>query len=898
MATQLPILPVWLAQTRIHAPLPRADVMARPTLLARLRAFSIAHPFTLISAPAGYGKTTLLAEFCRDAVAARPHPDRPAAILPAAWLSLEEEDNDPARFLQAIVASLRCLNPACGATALALLRDLPHPAAQVRQISAALINDILETMPAAFVLALDDLHLIKEPAIFLALDHLIAHSPASLHLLIGARQDPPLALARLRARGQLAELRQVDLRFAADEIACFLNEMQGLALSREALARLEGLSEGWPAGLRLLASSLGRIAAAERSAFIANLRRGDRDIFEFLAREVLDRQEADLRCFLLQTSILAELTPDLCAAVSGRADAGARLEELYRRNLFIVDLRTGGSYRYHALFREFLRRRLALELPEQMQELHRRAAAVGAPDHAIRHWLAAEGWDEAANAIERVGEAWLRQGLLETLAGWLHEVPSAVVEGRPQLLYLLASCAWERGDLDGASAYLRRALAGFEAAGDGEGQGRVLVELANCLVLQAEAESGAALFERALALPLSPLHRMQALMGRAGLEFFRNNLLAAAADFAAASAVMEKSADADVLRRLLSHLSAGYAALPGGKTIMEQILQAARRHFGDQISPARVIIEELTAVLHVWRGELRQAIAAGEMTLAVKERLGGSYPFVGVDAGTIVVDCYAALGQFEQAERYVPRLFEGVRDRGLVEQMRGASLFVVARHYWYQGRMEEVRGMYDRLAARQSPQELAMDGGFRARLRGLLALSEGRFEAAERALAEAVQIEDGERFGALFGSARVLLAYFYTLRDDAEEALAALAPILAEAEQRGMPGLIILYGPAAVPPLRLAVQRGLQADFAARLLRLLAADADPRPLFVPETGETLTAREAEVLALLAGGASNRAIAGQLVIGEGTVKSHVHHILGKLGASSRTEAAARGRRLGR
>lgn len=298
-----------------------------------------------------------------------------------------------------------------------------------------LINDILETLPDPFVLVLDDLHLVSEPAVYTALDYLLERLPPQMHLMAATRHDPPLALARLRGRGALAELRLPDLRFTLDEAAAFLNT-QRLGLSPEDLASLHSRTEGWAVGLRLLADSLNRIPTRSgRSAFITYLAQTDRYVFDFLADEVLSRQSSAVRTFLLETSILPELTPALCQAVTGRADALAILEDLYRRNLFLVAVDDGRwttddgpqttdlirrpssmvrrlssvvhrpIYRYHALFAEFLRRRLTQEMPERLVELHARAAqAETVPARAIAHYLAAQLWEPAAQAMGAVSQ--------------------------------------------------------------------------------------------------------------------------------------------------------------------------------------------------------------------------------------------------------------------------------------------------------------------------------------------------------------------------------------------------------------------------------------------------------------------------------------------------------------
>ena len=372
--------------------------------------------------------------------------------------------------------------------------------------------------------------MIAEPAIYIALDYLLERLPPQMRLVVGARHDPPLALPRLRARGQLAELRVGDLRFTLDETATFLNETLRLGLSPDDLTTLQNRTEGWPVGLRLLAGSLTRIPTpAGRTAFIAHLAQTGRHIFGFLADEVLSRQSPAVRTFLLETSILSELTPALCQAVTGRSDAEAMLEDLDRRSLFIAAVNRPPhtptlphphtSYRYHALFAEFLRRQLAQEMPERAPELHRRAAeAQAAPDHAIGHYLAAEMWEQAAQAIEQVGEQLLHQGLLDTLIGWIRALPTPLREAHPDLAWLLGHCALLKGEFEVAQSLLERVLRDYEAAGDELRGGGALTYLALSALLQADFERASTLIQRALAHPLPPHSRVSLLMGRASLD--------------------------------------------------------------------------------------------------------------------------------------------------------------------------------------------------------------------------------------------------------------------------------------------------------------------------------------------------------------------------------------------
>ncbi len=890
----------WLTQTKLQPPLSRSDVVRRPRLLTALRDALAAHRLILLSAPAGYGKTTLLTDLRFALADSGPPPGRFPIQNRVAWLTLDEGDNDPILFLSYLIAALQRLEPTCGAVALSLLSGLPGSAPRPVQVMGVLINDILETLPDPFVLILDDLHRITEAAVFIALDYLLEHMPPQMRLIIATRYDPPLSLARLRGRGQMAELRLSDLAFRYEETAAFLNDILHLGFSVADLDALQSRTEGWPAGLRLLAGSLERIStAAERTALIASLIHTDRHIFEFLAAEVLERQPPALRTFLLETAVLPELTPHLCEAVTGRRDAEAVLEDLERRNLFLVPLATSTTptYRYHALFAEFLRRRLEREMPERVRELHRRAAEAQTDlFQAVEHYLAAEMWEQAASAIERVGRRLLRRGMLDTLYGWLQVLPESVVEAHPHLLYLVGLCLWGSGRLGAARRWLEGALRGFEGVSDEMGQGCVLADMAVCAFLQADFERSAELFNRALELPLSVHSRIQSLMGRAGLMLIWERWSQAMADFEAAERLAASSADPNLLRLPLVRLSPVYAFLPGGMERMEHICRLAREIFGDQISPTRVIVEEYTALLHLWQGRPAEAVRVGELALSLRERLGGGVPFVGMDAAAMVLDAYVALGDYAAAERYIEPMLNHIKQSPLAETMMAAFLFEAGRVYWLQGRLEEARRIYAQMCAVENPREWPMAAGFRARMAGMVALSEKRYGAAEQQFRIAVAVEQRERVSLLWGSARVPLAYFYLVRRQPAQALQVLKPLLVESERRGILSLVISNGHIVIPLLRLAVEREVQAPFASRLLDILGADDEPRPTHIPATGETLTRREVEVLRLIAQGLSNRAIAERLVISEGTVKSHVHRILRKLDVASRTEAAVRAREL--
>ena len=899
----------WIVQTKLRPPRLRQDLVPRSLLLEGLHETISSRQLTLVSAPAGYGKTTLLASL------SQAYPD-----LPVAWLSVDQEDNDATGFLSALIAALKRLNPACGLGAQAVLANLTNPAAEIRRVVGALINDTLETLPLPFLLVLDDLHTISELAVYQALDYLLDHMPPHMRLAVGTRRDPPLALARLRSRGELAELRLAELRFTLDEATALLNERLGLDLSAADLATLHARTEGWVAGLRLLAGSLQRIPPpAERAAFITHLAQSNRHIFDLLAEQVLQRQEPHIQSFLLETSILSELTPAYCQAVTGRDEAGSILEELYHRNLFLVAIDPepeGGnanppvysladslshpflSYRYHDLFAHFLRQQLARQMPERLPELHRRAAlAQTLPTRAIGHYLAANLWAEAAQTIEQVGEPLLQQGWLASLQAWIKLIPAKEREARAHLAYLLGVCALHQRQLRDAAFYLEQALAGFETTGEPVAQGKTLAYLSDLAFFQANFPQGLALIERALACPIPPDTRVQLLIERARMNQFEGNFTQADLDIAQALNVIHTSGDLNALRHLLEGFIQGFAARPGGLDRLESLCREAEARVEEGGEMLKVILGEQWAMVHLYRGEPALAQQLAEGALALSERLGGCPPWQYVTMQLTVLMVHTMYGHSKQAEQIIDLLLQQQEDFNAYLP-RGFPYFL-AHTCWLQGRLPDVQRIYRQLRGPDVPPTNPVMSMLLAMLEGILEMAEGSYSAAERALQKAITWEDNLPFFNLFGSSRVLLAHLYWKWGLPEEALAEMTRALAECQAQGAPGRILIEGAAATPVLRLAAARGQWAALANRLLETLEAGSKerPQPVKVPDTGEILSVREVEVLRLIAAGASNQEVAQTLVLSLNTVKRHVGNILGKLNVTSRTQAAIRARELG-
>src|SRR5215211_5842462 len=441
-----------LVWTKLVAPARRAGLVPRAGLQSVLQA-SLQAKLCLVGAPAGFGKTTLLAQWRAVAGGGR-----------VAWVSLEEGDNDPTRFWSYLVAALRTVEPGAGTVA---LEALGGPSVELeRVVVPSLVND-LATVGAPLVLVLDDYHLITNAICHQTLEGFLDHLPAEVHVVLSTRLDPPLSLARMRASGELAELRVGELQFTGEEAAALLNGSMGLALAAEDVARLAERTEGWAAGLVLAGLSLrGR---PDPSGLIAAFSGGDRHVADYLLAEVLERQPEELRAFLLRTSVLERLSGPLCDAVLEAQGSAERLRELEASNLFVVALDDRREwYRYHQLFADLLRLQLGFREPGLVAVLHRRAAAwhqqAGNVDEAIGHASAAGDLTEAGTLIARHWAAHWLGGQRATVARWLEGLPEAAILADPPVALI---AAWSRGFQGASKQETERWLAAAEHEGYG-----------------------------------------------------------------------------------------------------------------------------------------------------------------------------------------------------------------------------------------------------------------------------------------------------------------------------------------------------------------------------------------------------------------------------------------------
>jgi LuxR family maltose regulon positive regulatory protein len=398
-----------ILSTKLSIPAPRPDLIDRPQLFERLDAgLRLGHQLTLISAMAGSGKTMLMAAWLRRI-------DRPAG-----WLAVDSDDNDVARFISQLIAALRRIDSSIGQAAQNLL-EAQHPPS-LESLTGLLINDIAATS-TAFVLVLDNFQAIRTAAIHSTIAFLLDHQPPQLHLVLLTREDPPLPLPRLRARGQMTEVRTADLRFTTAEIARFLRQTYGLALDAPLVAALDARTEGWIAGVQLAALALQE--HDDLAKCIDDFSGSHRYVIDYLAEDVLRQLPDDLRAFLGQTAILGRLTAPLCDAVTGRTDSAACLQRLMQANMFIIPLDEHREwYRYHPLFAEFLCSALRTD---EHPTLHRRAAhwyrAQGFLEEAVEHALASNDRQLATDLIGQAARRGFQQDRPPTLLGWVGAVP-------------------------------------------------------------------------------------------------------------------------------------------------------------------------------------------------------------------------------------------------------------------------------------------------------------------------------------------------------------------------------------------------------------------------------------------------------------------------------------------
>ena len=909
------LVPAPLLETKLYVPRSRRDLVPRPRLSERLDR-GTASKLTLVSAPAGFGKTTLLTEWLAAGPAA------PAGERLAAWLSLDRADNDPASFWTYVIAALRTVASGVGASALAFLQA-PRPP-PIETVLTALLNDLGATA-AEIVLVLDDYQVIDAPEVQDAMAFLLDHLPPWLHVVIASRADPALPLARWRARGELVEIRAAELRFTPDEAASYLNEMMGLQLTAQDVAALEGRTEGWIAALQLAALSMqGRDDVA---GFIAGFAGDDRYVVDYLAEEVLQRQPEHVQHFLLQTSILGRLSGPLCDAVTGQGGGKAMLEALDRGNLFLVPLDDRRRwYRYHHLFADVLQARLLDEQPGHVPDLHRRASAWyqqnGEQSAAIGHALAAEDFGRAADLVERAIPAMRRTRQEATVHGWLKALPDEVVRVRPMLSFAVAGALLTGGEPEEVEVRLRDAGRWLEeAAATGEGSlappgemvvadeeeyrrlpGAIELYRSALALVRGDVPGTVRHARRTLDLALTEDHGVRAgAAGFLGLAFWTSgDLEAAHPAWAQCAAGLRRSGQiADIFgcAIAMADIRLVQGRLGEAMRTYDQALQRASEQDGPVLRGTADMYVGMSEV-HRERGDLQ---AATQQLLRSQEL--GEYnglpqnPYRWRVAMARIRqaegDLGGALDLLNEAERlYVGDFFPNVRPVPALK----------ARVWIAQGRLGEALGWaHEQGLSADDDLSYLREFEHITLARMLLARSRGEPVHQVTRLLERLLLaaEEGGRTGHVI-EILVLQALALQASGHIPAALTCLERALTLAEPEGYVRVFAAEGPPMASLLRAAAKLRTARNYVRRLLAAVGETGQHSPFRQAPVKQALidplSERELEVLRLLGTELDGPAIARELMVSLSTVRTHTKHIYAKLAVTNRRAAVRRAAEL--
>lgn len=894
--------------TKLHAPPVRAKRVLRPRLTARLNE-GLTRKLTLISATAGAGKTTLLTEW---------HLTHAANQLRLAWVSLDEHDDDLVRFWTYVITALQTIRPRIGASArlsldamalpnLSAPRDEP---AWIESALTSLINDFALT-PNDVAVVLDDYHSIESPIIHNSVAFLLDHLPPNLHLIIASREDPPLPVARLRARDQMIELRSADLRFTPDEVSAFFDKVMGLPLARQDASAIEARTEGWIAGLQMAALALRE--QHNPSQFIASFTGSHHFVMDYMLGEVLQRQPQDIQAFLLQTSVLERLNGALCDAVTRRTDSQTILEKLDTSNLFLVPLDSERRwYRYHHLFAELLQHRLNLSHAEKLSALHQRASdwyeqADNLFD-AINHAVAARDWEHAAQLLEQVVQKnripWMF-GEVARISRWLDALPQDLVRAR---LRLSIACAWTHllmNQFERVESSLDDAIKTQATLDDANDQRAWQGAIATARTFLANMRG-----DMELVIQFAP-HALETLSEE---EVFLKSLVA----LSLADAYYFVRYDARAAQQAYSQaLSWGQSIGNHAVVIMSLSGLASLSHMRGRLRETEHMLRQtialsdewnvpdffsmsniywLLAWVEYWWNHTETAIAHLQTSLQIARQW--KFPLLSVYA-------YGALAVMKQAHGDMVGASEMLRQAELIAQESSAPFAVTMLAYY---RLWVWTSQGNLPTAMRLIEEHATEWGDKnTRTYALLMravartyIAQGQAESNPTLIQRALEsleetLPPSEAMG-LDGDVIVnlsLQALAHQALGQVRQATRILTRALTLAEPEGNIRLFVDFGkPMAQLLVRVAESEPGLRSYASKLLAHFGATPSAEKLVEP-----LTDRELDVLRRVTSGATDQEIAEQLIVSKATVKTHLRNIYGKLQVKNRTQAILRARVLG-
>jgi len=870
-----------LLQTKLVVPPLRAQHALRPRLVEKMGAEPDARVI-LVSAPAGYGKSSCLAEWAET---------MQAHGVKIAWYSLDEQDNDPARFAAYLAEAFRLADPE--------ISDNLHlnPPIDLQAVIAHLLNTIASRTTTCS-LVLDDYHVIASPQIHHAMGTLCDFLPANLRLVIGTRADPPLPLARLRARSQLAEIRMNDLCFTRAETSALLLGTLGWLPSTGALEQIDTAAEGWAAALALLAMSLRQEGAADLDQALerqlAGYSRTQRHFFVYFAAEVLDQQPSRIRDFLLDTCVLARLEPHLCTALTDDPHALLTLHELANANLFLLPLAEGEPiYRYHPLFGEFLCQYLTLHDSERLPKQHRRAAewyiVHGQIADAVTHALEATDLPLAARLIEE--KAWpllTSKGEIETIVRWLPRFSEEDLQHFPRLTLYFSRALYLTGELERSRIYVQWALAALdEAKGTSDEMPALravaLSYQATLAAYRGEIALGLTLIARAETMQdaASSLDRVRIANTEAFLHFLRGDVTAARQGYDRALELAHQIDHHYLALDAIAYL-AQIDLMEGALQKAESRCNAVLAHYPTPIAPLGTIMLPMAYSCYA-QNRIDEAETLVRDAIDMAQR--GGIPELLWRAHALLALMLAGRGEWESANAEIQRA-EHVASRFHSPFMLGYIGAVRARIWLSSGNRERAvawaAGEIANVEYQHDFEQLTL-----VRIR----LIQGRLRDAQILLERIrADMQESGRLGCMV-EARLLEVALHQELNRPGDALQTLAAALPQAAAEGEIRPFVEIGESLHPLLKRAIALGIEPDFAQKVFALTTGEQRRQDAI-----ENLTEREIEVLVEVSLGRSNQEIADILVVSLGTVKSHLNHIMGKLDVRNRMEAVIKARSM--
>jgi LuxR family transcriptional regulator, maltose regulon positive regulatory protein len=868
--------------TKLSAPRLRLNLVARQQLVQRIGEADA--PVTVVCAPAGYGKSTLVTQWLAS------------AGIPGAWVSLDPYDNDPLDFFSLIVGSIQSIDQEIGATSTQLLHNTSAPASQA--LAKSLLDDIYATT-RPFALVLDDYQSIENVEIHAAMSRILHNLPPTLRVFLITRVEPPIQLARLRSRQELFELGHEDLRFTNGEALELLQRSDGLELTPGDVSSINDRAEGWVAGLQLVCHVLRGHSPARARQFTAEFSGSVRSIESYLWEEVILEQPEEIQLFLKRTSILTRFSAPLCDVVTGRDDSAVLIRQLEQDRLFLIALDDVGHwYRYHHLFADVLRDRLALETSEaDLAKFHRNAAAwfedQDLTEEAARHAFAGRDWERSARLLERIGSDLYNQDRIPTLHRWLQGLPKETLEQSPRLAYLLAFARIRLGLVRQAEEpmqILERAWNPKDQPSD-FGAFRILQGF---LALRTDVLLGIGLIQEGIDLLPEEMHHEKCFGYLVLGHGYITSGKCAEAERAFSSARLKADEARHSWLKLAEMGGSSSVLLQQGKLKEAAVLLRRIVKLGDETHaiPIQLAHMKLGEIYLQWNLPLdaeRHLDHADRLCEETQSFLWRCE--ICVDLARLAW----ARGEFETGFDEIERAVAIANGATLRNHTRFARAHQ-ARFWVATGNLALARLWAE--SAELGPDDPSDYFRYDEIITlALVHIAEQRFDIAHDLLdALATSARANGRNGNLV-EIYMLLAMTYRGEGNHAEALEVIDRALTIGNQGGYIRIFVDKGEAIAPLLRHSSTRGANRDYVQRLLTAIDGSAASISQVSIDMIEPLSEREIEVLRLVSAGLPNRTIGDHLFITEKTVKKHLSNILGKLGATNRTQASDQARRLG-